>query len=53
LSDTDKDGKPKARQAVVISVLETGKAAQDREYERSIKAGDDDLEGWIFPRWRR
>jgi hypothetical protein len=45
LSDTDANGKPKAPQAVVISVLETGKAQQDREVERMIRAGEDDLEG--------
>jgi hypothetical protein len=31
--------------AVVISVLETGKAQQDREIERLTKSGDDNLEG--------
>ena len=45
LSDIDKDGKPKAPQAVVISVLETGAAQQGREVDKSMKAGDDDLEG--------
>src|SRR5262249_23515057 len=45
LSDTDENGNRKEPQSVVISVLETGKAAQDREIERISKEPDESLEG--------